>query len=353
MSRRAPLRAIPIASLAVLLLAGLTPAASAGDVLLRVTGTIGDACLRMVHQNDIVTEVIHKRSVNGVMRLVGRGEVGATDDVCVAPLQSGDALNILKDGVKVRTLTVPVITASLQPVADTISGVMAPGSQGESLVVSDRIAAQAAELTIFVVDPAVDGSYLVDVTPDIADLGPGDSVQADLETAAGDRWKVRQATRAVSVRAGSSRFAGVAPRGSKVTLTLKRSGIVRATASVQVGSAVVDFAGDFRKAGRTVKVKPGDVVLMTGASVPRLTVMPPELSVTATDGGSLDATCFPDGRWLATIAPTYALSGLADGLGLVSVLDITGDVDLELGRQVKLWCEAPGGSGQLLTTVVE
>lgn len=100
-----------------------------------------------------------------------------------------------------------------------------------------------------------------------------------------------------------------------------------------------------------MKVRAGDRITHSAAPKLLFKVRTPDLVLTKPDGGSINATCFPDGAYvLGHIFGAGAFDYLADGVtvaGPLAVADITGlGTTLPSGYRVLLICEDARGYAQ-------
>lgn len=342
-------RGLFAAAIALSLLALAAPVAAGSPF--RIVGEVGHPCLKVENRPGSETlRITQKRPTNTGTRKLASTVITAPDGSgCVTPLRAADILVVTYDGVIQRTVSVPRLSVSLQPGAETVRGRMPTDAIYSSVAVLDRTATRPFSTQYYNPPLDGDGGFLIDVSSSVGDLTPGDGAMVSYGSPADDAWQVRQSTLAVAVRAGSSRFTGVAPRSSTVRLVLKRGATVRGTATVRLKPGRDEFAGDFRRNGAKVKVKPGDRVLRSGGSAVLVTVIQPQIAVVGADHGSLTATCRPNQPFAVVADGTYAAWGTADGDGIATATKITGfGPDLPSGTVAKVWCQTSTGSGQLL-----
>src|SRR5207344_2469514 len=131
------------------------------------------------------------------------------------------------------------------------------------------------------------------------DVQGADAVELEWHNGAGDGFTTIDVPPSVIVRVGSATVDVFGRPGSHATVTLRSSsGTLRGTAAVTPD--VFGFAtGTFRMHGQPVKVKAGDKVVHSAAPLIKLKVLPDDLVVVGTANGSLTATCFAGGDYVA------------------------------------------------------
>lgn len=272
----------------------------------------------------------------------------------VKQLLPGDRL-VIKQAAIARTITIPDIQVRVNAGTDVASGHVPTSSLEGTLRTSNNVGSFTLGQVVdaFTADP--DGSFSKTVSQDVQG---GDEVELEWHDGAGDVFTAIDVPASVIVRVASASVEVFGRPGSHVTVTLRSSsGTLRGSAAVTPG-VFGNVTGTFRKNGQPVKVKAGDRVVHSAAPLIKLKVRPDDLQVVGTANGSLTATCFGGGAYVAGRlfgggAFDYLANGSVDPGGAISATDLTnGGGDLPSGTHIGLMCETPKGFTELMTDTV-
>ncbi|MFN8622949.1 MAG: hypothetical protein U0869_19600 [Chloroflexota bacterium] len=323
-----------------------------------VTVSVWGACLRGFRGttelvNGDAVKVVHKRGATTL----------ATQTVtvrksrftyCHPIIQPGDRFTITH-GADKRTITVPDLTATIDPDLDRITGVAPTSAPDLRVDWSDRVAGLVigGDIEQPSIDPAT-GDWADDLSGKV-DIRNGDIVHVWFTTADQDTFERLFGTPSVWAQVGSARVAGTGVTASRPSVGLRTAGggSVRGTFTATIKPGAPSFAGVLRKKGAKVAARAGDELSISTLPARSITLGGTGLAVTKAAGGTLTATCPAGGQYAITVNGALAGGGSVGGDGQVTQhpLDLSLK-PLKVGTVVVLACETPDGLGQRASLTV-
>ena len=339
--------AISIASLAAPFAAVPVRAA---DIDLGIQAGIGLPCIEVDSWGAGTVTITQKRSgkvIKKATAVQGTQLIG-----CVTPLKSGDVLVVARGTTK-RTVKVPSASLTANLTTNVISGTVPPSATQVKLAVQDFTAGFSTGLTITPSVTPVAGAFTFDTTASL-DLGRGD--RAILSWSDGsDGWRIIRQSWTAIVEPDVEFATGTGKPGAKVTVTLKTAkgvvrGVATTTVKTQPSASAGFFDAAFRKKGKSILVKAGDVVTATGVS--GSFKVPSGRPVVSAGANRVDATCPANSDWLVLRDLTKVAGGRTVN-GSISESPVNPHGSLSLGTRVLVACQTPKGFGVIREVVAE
>ncbi|MFN8619250.1 MAG: hypothetical protein U0869_00710 [Chloroflexota bacterium] len=323
--------------------------AIAGTPAMGANGSLGLPCFSIAANGSTPVDVTQKRAGSTI---ASGSFVPATDGttLCLKPLKAGDKL-VITQGATTRTATVPALTLALDLARNKVTGTSSLTGAFVSIEVLERVGGLITGVAASrLAAVGANGAFSTLTTPEI-DAQRGDQASANILTAT-DEWSRVVSTGALLVQVGSASVTGTVPVGARATAVLTSpAGAVRGRFSVGSGrdkQTAGRLTGTFRRGGKAVKVRAGDLVTFSGISTP-FRVLRRTLVVDTSGNGSLSATCPAGGEWIAYVDTLRVAKGDTPKSGKVAVGDLAG---LTSGEHVKLVCSTKTGFATLQESVV-
>jgi hypothetical protein len=324
--------------------------ARAADIDLGIQAGIGLPCVEVDSWGAGTVTITQKRSGKVIKKanaVQGTMLVG-----CVTPLKSGDVLVVARGTTK-RTVKVPNASLIANLTTNVISGIVPAAATQVKLAVQDFTAGFSTGLTVTPPVTPVAGAFTSDVSASL-DLGRGD--RAILSWSDGsDGWRIIRQSWTAIVEPDVEFATGTGKPGAKVTVTLKTAkgvvrGVATTTVKTQPSASAGFFDAAFRKKGKSILVKAGDVITATGVS--GSFKVPSSRPVVSAAGNRVDATCPANSDWLVLRDLTKVAGGRTVN-GSISVSPVNPHGSLSLGTRVLVACQTPKGFGVIREVVAE
>jgi hypothetical protein len=330
---------------------GAARPAAAADIDLAIDAGIGLPCITVDSWGSGKVTVTQKRA-GKVIQSATLVPTGFEPTACVKPLKGGDVLVIARGSTK-RTVTVPRASVSVDLSTDAVTGTLPTAVSQAKVTIQDFTAGYSTGVALAPTVAVAAGVFGTDTTGSL-DLGRGDRVIVSWSDGS-DAWRIVRET-ATAIAEPDSVFAtGTGRPGSKMTVTLKTAkGVVRGVATATVKNQPVASAGffdaQFRKSGKSVTVKGGNVIVATGLS--GSFKVPGSKPVVNAGANRVDATCPAGSDWLV-LRDLTKVTGGQTASGTISVSPVNPGGPLALGTRVLVACQAPSGFGVIREVVVE